>query len=113
MTLEDTETAVRELQQQSEIHPTYYCLFDGTITGTSVPLVGFGIHRVTRVSTGIYTVTLEKLLFNERYIVLVTPSQERVVWVDSKTKGSFKITTEDNSSVAADTAQLNVVIIAA
>jgi hypothetical protein len=110
---EDTDTVLRELQQQVEIHPTYYCLFDGTVTGTSVPLVGFGIHRVTRVNTGIYTVTFENLLFNERYIVLVTPSQERVCWVDSKTKGSFQITTEDNASAAADTSQLNVVIIAA
>lgn len=86
-----------------------YGLFNGS--KSSIPLRGRGLKSIVKTGTGTYTVLFLHALTASDYIVLVTPNQERIVWVDGKTTGQFNITTEDNASAAADTAELNVAVL--
>ena len=99
-----------DVDQRIQLNPILaYGLFDGT--KSAIPLTGRGLKEIVRTNTGLYTVVFPTALRFNDYIVLVTPDEERVVWVDNKTTGQFDITTEDNASAAADTATLNVVVL--
>lgn len=99
-----------DVDKRIELNPILaYGLLNGS--KTSNPLSGTGIRTIVKTGTGTYTVVFPQALTNSTYTVVVTPDQERVVWVHTKTKGQFKITTENNSSAAADTNRLNVVVL--
>lgn len=87
------------------------CRFNGDATGTNRPEYGRGIRHVVRDGTGDYTVVFSTPLRTDRYLVLITPTEERVCWVDTQSRESFGITTEDNASAAADTNELFVAVI--
>lgn len=108
-----SESIVEKITRRfNKLFPIALCLFDGALTGTNRPKVGVNVKQVVRTNTGIYQVVFNFPLVSANYIVMVTPSEERVVWVDNKDRLSFRITTENNSSTAADTALLNVVVFA-
>lgn len=87
------------------------CRFNGDATGTNAPEFGRGIRHVVREGTGDYTVVFNQPLRTDRYLVLITPTEERVCWVDTQSRESFGITTEDNASSAADTNELFIAVI--
>ena len=99
-----------DVDKRIEINPILaYGLFNGTKTST--PLGGRGIKNIIKTGTGTYTIVFPRALTNSTYTVLVTLDQERIAWVDSKTKGQFNITTEDNASAAADTNRFNLAVL--
>ncbi len=99
-----------DIDQKIQFNPIMaYGLFDGSKSG--IPLGGKGLREIFRIGTGAYTIVFPSALRSSDYIVLVTPDQERVVWVDAKKKGQFNVTTETNASAAADTNRLNIVVL--
>lgn len=88
-----------------------WCQFNGTLTGTNAPVSGFNVTSVTRVSTGIYTITFATPLASANYVVLGSSVVSTTVCVTSQAVSGVTVAvcaTASGSPVDVNNAYLTV-----
>lgn len=88
-----------------------WCQFNGTLTGTNAPVSGFNVASVTRVSTGVYTITFATPLASANYVVLGSSIVSTTVCITSQAVSGVTVAvcaTASGSPVDVNNAYLTV-----
>lgn len=101
-----------------QFHPSaakFWCVFDGTTTGTNPPTIGYNVTSVQRVSAGLYQLNFTANFSTANYCVTVTtkPDTGGLAIIghvtDTPAVGNCRVLTIDNTFTAADSSRVYVV----